>query len=302
MGSRDLRRRDTRQRTVYLRLDIFTVRCFAIVYIRVTNNLNRRRFIASSLAAPALSANAFQANDAPSSKARQFYELRHYELRSGAQRKKTEAFLKDALVPGLNKLGLEQIGVFNTEVGDVSPSLYVLIPGNSLDVLVTSGMKLAEDRTFLKAAADFTNTAADTPAYVRVESTLLAAFETWPKLKVPPATAAHGPRVFELRTYESPTDQDHQRKVEMFGSGEYASFERAGFWQIFYGAAVIGPRLPSLTYMIGFADASERDAKWKAFRVDPEFKKLLASSRFNFEPIVSNITNAILTPTAFSQI
>jgi hypothetical protein len=44
------------------------------------------------------------------------------------------------------------------------------------------------------------------------------------------------------------------------------------------------------------------DAKWEVFRNDPNWKKLSADARFAFEPIVSNITNLILTPTAFSQI
>ena len=80
----------------------------------------------------------------------------------------------------------------------------------------------------------------------------MLAFEGWPKLTVPPVTATHGGRVFELRTYESPTDQDHRRKVEMFHSGEFDVFQEAGFWQVFYGDTLIGPRLPNLTYMLGY--------------------------------------------------
>ncbi|HZD50701.1 MAG TPA: NIPSNAP family protein, partial [Silvibacterium sp.] len=64
----------------------------------------------------------------------------------------------------------------------------------------------------------------------------------------------------------------------------------------------IGPRLPHLTYMLSFADLTEMDAKWDVFRNDPNWKKLSASPRYAFESIVSNITNLILTPTAFSQI
>jgi hypothetical protein len=41
---------------------------------------------------------------------------------------------------------------------------------------------------------------------------------------------------------------------------------------------------------------------WKAFGSDPGWKKLSGSSRYNFEEIVSNITNVILSPTSYSQI
>jgi hypothetical protein len=63
----------------------------------------------------------------------------------------------------------------------------------------------------------------------------MIAFEGWPKLVVPPVTAQHGKRVFQLRTYESPSNQDHVRKVEMFHNGEFEIFARAGFWQVFFG-------------------------------------------------------------------
>jgi hypothetical protein len=88
----------------------------------------------------------------------------------------------------------------------------------------------------------------------------------------------------------------------MFNSGEFDVFEKAGFWQVFYGDTVIGWRMPNLTYMIGFPDLVERAKMWKAFGSAPEWKKLSGSPRYNFEEIVSNITNVILSPTAYSQI
>jgi hypothetical protein len=176
------------------------------------------------------------------------------------------------------------------------------MPSASLETLVTAEFRLEQDAEYLKAGAPFLNAPAKQPAYVRMESSLMLAFEGMPKLTVPRATAEHGARVFELRTYESPTDQDHKRKVEMFNSGEFDIFEKAGFWQVFYGDTVVGSRMPNLTYMIGFPDLAERAKMWKAFGSVPEWKKLSGSARYNFEEIVSNITNVILSPTAYSQI
>jgi hypothetical protein len=223
-------------------------------------------------------------------------------LRSGPGRKLTDTYLREAFVPGLNRLGIKPVGVFTQDIGEQNPSMFVLIPAASLDALVGSQARLDQDSEYVKAASPFLDVSAKEPAYERVESTLLRAFSGWPRLTLPPVTADHGARVFELRTYESPTDQDHRRKVEMFHSGEFEIFKKAGFWQVFYGDALIGPRLPRLTYMLSFADVAERNKLWKAFGSDPDWKKLTASPRFSFEDIVSNISNLILSPTAYSQV
>jgi hypothetical protein len=88
----------------------------------------------------------------------------------------------------------------------------------------------------------------------------------------------------------------------MFNNGEFDVFDKAGFWQVFYGDTLIGSRLPNLTYMLGFEDLADRNKKWEAFRSAPEWKKLSSSPRYTFEEIVSNITNVILKPAPYSQI
>lgn len=259
--------------------------------------MHRRQFLASSLAG-----SAWAGQQTSGAKAREYYELRRYSLQRGAQPKLADAFLQEALIPALNRLAIAPVGVFSADIGPESPSLYVLMPSASVEMLVTAAFRLEQDAEYLKAGAAFLNTAAKEPAYARVESSLMVAFEGWPKLTLPPATAEHRARVFELRTYESATDQDHKRKVEMFNSGEFDVFQRAGFWQVFYGDTLVGSRLPNLTYMLGFPDLAERTKMWKAFGADPGWKKLSSASRYNFEEIVSNITNVILSPTSYSQI
>jgi len=236
------------------------------------------------------------------SSGREYYELRRYHLQSGPQQKLTSSFVADALIPALNRLGMKPIGAFDLYIGPETPSLYVLIPSMSLEALVNAEFRLARDEEYQKAGAFFLDAPAKEPAYLRMESSLMSAFEGWPKLTLPPATAQKSSRVFQLRTYESPTHQDHRRKVEMFNSGEFGVFQRAGFWEVFYGDTLIGSHLPNLTYMLSFPNLSELNGKWKAFGSDPEWKKLTSSSRFSFEEIVSNITSLILNPTSYSQI
>ena len=108
--------------------------------------------------------------------------------------------------------------------------------------------------------------------------------------------------MFELRTYESPTDQDHKRKVEMFNSGEFDVFEKAGFWQIFYGDTVIGSRMPNLTYMLVYDNLAAREKNWAAFAADPQWLKLRATPGLSDAEIVSNISNTLLRPLPFSPI
>jgi hypothetical protein len=269
--------------------------------------MERRKFLASSLAASALAAAApagalEAAQGSMSSKGREFYQLRRYHINAGPQRKLCDDFFRDALLPACGRLGIGPVGVFDLSIGPDTPSIYVLMPGASADKLATVETLLGKDDEYTKAGAAFLTAPAKEPAFVRMDSTFLQAFEKWPNLVLPKATSAKGPRVFELRIYEGATDQDHRRKVEMMQSGESEIFAKNGFEQIFYSETLIGPRLPSLTYMLCFDSLATRDKQWAAFRASDDWKAYSTQPKYAFEPIVSNITNLILTPTAYSQI
>lgn len=269
--------------------------------------MERRRFLATTLAASAAAAGArtrelLAGEDPAGPTGRQFYELRRYHLRSGPQVKLANDYFRDALIPALNSLGIKPVGVFNVAIGPQNPTFVVLMPSPSLETLVNSQFLLEGNSDYVKAAEPFLGAPASAPAYERMESSLMIAFKGKPQLTVPQATAQHAPRIFELRTYESPSDSDHARKIEMFHSGEFDVFEKSGFWQVFYGDTLVGPRLPNLTYMVGFANLAEREKCWAAFGSAPEWKALSGSPRFNFEAIVSSITNLILSPADYSQI
>jgi len=269
--------------------------------------MERRKFLSSSLAAAALAYTASgkaveAAQGMTSSKGREFYQLRRYHINSGPQRKLCDDFFRDALIPALGRLGIGPVGVFDLTIGPDTPSIYVLMPGPSAEKLATVENLLAKDDEYSKAGAPFLTAPAKEPAFDRMDSTFLQAFEKWPNLILPKATASKGPRVFELRIYEGATDLDHRRKVEMMQSGESEIFNKAGVEQIFYSETLIGPRLPNLTYMLCFDSLATRDKQWAAFRASDEWKSYSTQPRYGFEPIVSNITNLILTPTAYSQI
>ena len=263
--------------------------------------MQRRQFLAASLAASA-AAYTRQANAQPAAApSREFYQLRRYQLQSGPQTKLTESYFSEALVPALTRLGMGPIGLFQLTFGSETPIYYSLIPGSSVESLATVDFHLAQDAAFLKAAEPFWNAPAAAPAFVRVESSLLAAFEGWPRL-VPPPAPVQPKRIFQLRTYESPSNGAHVRKVEMFNNGEFEIFKNAGCNPVFFSDTLIGPRTPNLIYMLSFADMDALNTGWAAFSAEPAWKKLSSTPRYNYEPNVSSISNLVLSPLSASQI
>lgn len=260
--------------------------------------MDRRKFIAGSLASSALAVAPTAEAQGATSRSREFYQLRRYTLQTGPQAAMTEKYISEALIPALARKGSKPVGAFRLDIGPETPTFYVLIPIESAAAAGTLELELNQNETYVKAAEPFWSAPASSPAFLRMDASLLVAFEGWPRITPP----AKGKRIFQLRTYESPSFRDHLVKVQMFHSGEFEIFKNAGFQMVFFGDTLIGQRMPSLTYMLSFADSAEMDAKWNTFRGDPAWKKLSADPRFAFEGIVSNITNLVLSPLAASQI
>lgn len=266
--------------------------------------MNRRRLLASTLAASALARpGAFSSLTAAqdASPGREYYELRFYHLRRGTQPKWADDFLENAAIPAWNRLGIGPVGVFRVTIGPQNPSVYVLLASKSLETLVSAESRLAGAGGMANAAA-FWDASAASPAYIRQESSLLMAFETFPKMEVPAGVAEKRPRIFELRTYESHSKKANLKKIEMFNQAEIAIFRRTGLRPVFFGESLIGSRLPNLTYMLVFDDMVARDKTWAAFVADPEWKKLSTAPGYTDVETVSNITNMILSPAPYSQI
>src|SRR6478735_7140164 len=97
--------------------------------------MKRRKFVETTLAGIAASASSSSGLYAQE-KAKEFYELRLYHLRIH-RRDAFSNYLRDALVPALNRQGIKTVGVFNVMVGPDSRTVYVLIPYSSLDLFAT---------------------------------------------------------------------------------------------------------------------------------------------------------------------
>jgi hypothetical protein len=174
----------------------------------------------------------------------------------------------------------------------------VLIPSSSIETLTTLDAALERDAEYVKAASGFRDAPASAPAFVREERSMLAAFSGWPRLTPPKA----GKRIFQLRTYESPSQTAHLRKMQIFNEAEIRIFTRAGLAPVFFGDTLIGTGMPSLTYMLTFADTAELARHWAAFSADPEWKDLSHRPGNTDAEILNNISNLYLTPLECSQI
>jgi hypothetical protein len=265
--------------------------------------MERRAFLAASTAAALASPGALgeAAAQAGAASRPQLLELRRYRLRSGALATRFAAYAKDALVPALGRAGLAPIGAWNVAVGADQPTLHLLLPHPDAQSVVTLDSRLEGDAEYRKAAAASLALPPVDPPYLGCESSLIAAVPAFPGVVKPTGDAAGPGRVFELRTYRSATEAAGRRKIEMFEEGgELALFARVGLRTVFFGRDVVGPGLPSLTYMLVFADEASREKAWAAFRDHPEWVKMRDDPRY--AETVSLIDSAILRPTDYSQI
>jgi hypothetical protein len=265
--------------------------------------MKRRSFVKASLlsgaAAGMLPAVAVAENSNYKKMESEYYELRVYTLKSEQQQKLVEDYFKTAAIPALNRAGVKHVGVFTEMKPEGQTKIFVLIPYNSLEHYSGVNEKLSADKDHLTAGAVYLNAPATSPAYERIESSLMKAFAHSPKMIAPQQTT----RVFELRQYQSASEAAGKKKIEMFNDqGEIDIFKRLGFNPVFWGETVIGPQRPNLTYMVTFTDMDAKAAHWKSFGGDAQWKKISAVPEYADALLVNKITSTMLIPAACSQI
>ena len=77
-------------------------------------------------------------------------------------------------------------------------------------------------------------------------------------------------------------------------------WEKHGIRPMAFWTALVGPSNQDLYYMLEWKDMAERERIWNAFAADPEWHKARAETEKN-GPIVANIENIFLAPTAYSK-
>lgn len=234
---------------------------------------------------------------------RQFYEIKIYHFANQEQVKTTDSYLQDAYLPALHRAGVNNVGVFKPIGNDTAKDMriYVLIPMASIKQYTELPGKLNKDQTLNSAGKDYIDASHKTPPYKRIETLLLHAFSDMPQLKLPALSGAKQNRVYELRSYEGPTEKLYQNKVHMFNEGkEINIFYKLKFNPIFFAEVLAGSNMPNLMYMTSFENKESREEHWKAFGADTDWKTL--SSMPNYQNNVSKADILFLYPVNYSDI
>jgi len=138
------------------------------------------------------------------------------------------------------------------------------------------------------------------PLYNRYEHFLLRAFKDMPLMKVPTNNKSKTERIYELRSYESPTEEKYLNKVHMFNEGgEITLFKELQFNAVFYADVLFGSKMPNLMYMTSFDNIESRNQHWKAFVESATWKKLVAMPFYQNN--MSALHSQLLRSTAYSD-
>jgi hypothetical protein len=235
--------------------------------------------------------------------ARDYYQLKIYTLKDKNQETMVENYLENAWLPAVHRAGIKQVGVFKPlpEDKDAGTKIIVFIPLKKLSQLEKIESKLNKDMTYQKEGSEYLDAQWDKPPYQRIESVILKAFSHMPSYGVPSHSTPKSERVYELRSYEGPTEKFYQKKVEMFNEGgEVDLFDRLDFQAVFYGEVLSGSHMPNLMYMTTFSDMKSHDEHWNTFRNHPEWKVM--SGLEKYKNTVSGSTIQLLHPTNYSDL
>jgi len=230
-----------------------------------------------------------------------YYQLKIYHLKSRAQEVRLDRYLQDAYIPAIHRMGIKTVGVFKPIEKDTSGVLvYVLTPFPTWNQLENIDDKLMSDQQYVATGKDYIEAAYNDAVYTRLETIVLKAFPKMPEPAIPNLTANKSDRIYELRSYESPTEKYNVNKVQMFNDGdEVALFKRLGFNAVFYSEVLAGSHMPNLMYMVTFDSMADHDKLWKAFGNDPYWKALSAKSEYQNN--VSHIDVVFLHPAVYSD-
>ena len=232
----------------------------------------------------------------------EYYQLTIYHIKNAEQIAVTNAYLKSTYLPALHKMGLKNIGVFNSIDNDtaVDKKIYLLIPFSSLQKYEAFTNALTAGTLLQNDTSAYSNAAFNKMPFERVETALLKAFPDMLKLKTPALTAPKADRIYELRSYEGPTEKLYRQKVKMFNEGgEVGLFNRLKFNAVFYSEVIAGAHMPNLIYMTTFNNQKERDEHWKNFGSDSTWKRI--SVMPEYLNTVSKSDIFFLRPTDFSD-
>lgn len=233
---------------------------------------------------------------------REFYLIKIYHCSTQKQLNDIDAYLENTYLPFLHHSGINKVGVFAPIINDtaVDKRIYVWVPLKNLNQLDKLDQVFENANAFGDDPLIHLDNKDSSLPYNRIESILTKAFKFQPQHETKSSLVKSNNRIYEYRSYESPTEEMHLRKIHMFNEGqEIDLFQRLNFNAIFYSKALVGARTPNLIYMTSFNDMDDRNAHWKAFTQDPVWKKISVAKEYL--KIVSRNETVLMTAKPYAD-
>ena len=228
-----------------------------------------------------------------------YYQLKVYHLKGKTQQDMVDNYLQNAYIPALHRAGIPAVGVFKPLVADTTEQLvYVFIPFKKVDTFFELDATLTKDQQYQEAGKEYLNAVYNHAPYLRMENILMRAFRAVSEYHIPKLTAPKSERVYELRSYESATENIALNKMNMFNDAEISIFTNLNFNAVFYGQVIAGSHMPNLMYLTTFENKADRDKHWADF--GPEYKKISTLPKY-LNNVSKNVT-LFVRPTDYSDI
>ncbi len=228
-----------------------------------------------------------------------YYTLDSFKLKNGTQLPRLHEYFSQSLLPALDRVHPGPSIFLEAVIAPHVPQVVAIHGFGSLDEMAAVHGKLAGDEGLAKKL-DALEHGPEQP-FESYDTSLLEAASYSPDIAIP-HEAAKAPRIFELRTYHSPSHYQLKALHERFSGAEIRIFHRVGVHPILYSSMIAGQNLPNLTYLIPFDSLAARETAWNAFNADEEWQKVRKDSIDRSGQISSVIQISIFKATAYSPV
>src|SRR5262245_21148900 len=106
--------------------------------------------------------------------------------------------------------------------------------------------------------------------------------------------------IYELRIYRAIPGR-LPALLSRFQNRTLPLFQKHGIRQAGFWTTMIGESIQQVTYMLAWDSLADREQRWAAFLKDPEWIATVAETEKD-GPLVQDISNQLLQPTAFSAV
>jgi hypothetical protein len=219
-------------------------------------------------------------------------------MKSGDQTARLSDFLANSFVSAARKSIRGPILVLEAIVAAHMPQAAIILGFPSAADVLSFHARMHEQPGYAEALGKWES--APNQPYESASLTLLEATAYSPETET--GERPKTPRIFELRTYHSPTRMQLAALHERFAGPEVRIFQRSGIHPLFYTSTVFGTNMPNLTYLIPFDSLAEREKAWAAFSADPEWIRVRKDSVEKHGEIASVIQISLFKAASYSPL